>query len=198
MLMLIEVCNASDAVLDPVVKGFDNKTPKLVAACEHVVTAALSAFGPKVVSPKMFMKELPKLFGHTDKLVRDEVGRLVPCCIRCSQCTQAKALTVELYRWLGDALKPGLSELKPVQACSTDLSLVHTLIVPPVDGAWRRLGRPAQDEGNADTLRAGRTGQTSGGSSIWCCGSCCGWHVCIVVSSGGGGGRGPVRVFRAV
>ena len=86
-LMLIEASNGGDAVLDPVVKGFDSKTPKVVAACAHVVALALAAFGPKIASPKLYMKvrtcvaqrltdtsqELPKLFGHTDKLVRDEV-----------------------------------------------------------------------------------------------------------------------------
>ncbi len=54
---MIEVCNAGDAVLEPVVKGIvEGKTPKLIAACVHVVQVALHAFGPKVVSPKLVMK----------------------------------------------------------------------------------------------------------------------------------------------
>ena len=54
--MLIEASNTSDSVLEPVIKGFDNKVPKVAAACTHVVTSSLNAFGPKVVSPKLFAK----------------------------------------------------------------------------------------------------------------------------------------------
>lgn len=42
---------------------------------------------------------IPKIFGHTDKNVRAE----------------ANALTVELYRWIGQPLMPSISTLKPVQ-----------------------------------------------------------------------------------
>jgi hypothetical protein len=78
-LMLIEAANSSEAILEPVIKGItEGKTPKLIAACVHVITSALNAFGPKVVSPKAFMKELPKLFAHADKAVRDEVSTPLP------------------------------------------------------------------------------------------------------------------------
>jgi cytoskeleton-associated protein 5 len=45
------------------------------------------------------LKLLPKLFGHTDKNVRAE----------------AFSLTVETYRWVGQAMMTSLSDLKPVQ-----------------------------------------------------------------------------------
>lgn len=45
------------------------------------------------------LKVIPKLFGHADKNVRAE----------------ASALTVELYRWIGQPLMNSLSDLKPVQ-----------------------------------------------------------------------------------
>ncbi|KAF8709603.1 Microtubule associated protein, partial [Rhizoctonia solani] len=58
-----------------------------------------AAYGPKVVPPKMVLKNLPKIFGHTDKNVRAE----------------GTGLTQALYTYLGPALQPFLSELKPVQ-----------------------------------------------------------------------------------
>jgi cytoskeleton-associated protein 5 len=51
------------------------------------------------VSPKPILKELAKIFDHKDKNVRVE-GTL---------------LAVELYRWIGPAMKNSLSDLKPVQ-----------------------------------------------------------------------------------
>lgn len=51
------------------------------------------------MNPKPILKVIPKLFGHTDKNVRAE----------------ASALTVELYRWIGQPLMPSISTLKPVQ-----------------------------------------------------------------------------------
>jgi len=56
-------------------------------------------FGARTVNPKPALKLLPKLFAHSDKTVRAE----------------ATAFTLVLYSWLGDALKPSLTELKPLQ-----------------------------------------------------------------------------------
>lgn len=61
--------------------------------------SCISAYGPKVVPPKMILKNLPKIFGHSDKNVRAE----------------GTGLTQALYTYLGPALQPFLSELKPVQ-----------------------------------------------------------------------------------
>jgi len=58
-----------------------------------------SEFGSKVINVKPLVKEVPKLLDHRDKIVRDE----------------GKALIVEIYRWVGIAVKPQLSNLKPVQ-----------------------------------------------------------------------------------
>ena len=49
--------------------------------------------------PKDILKALPKIFGHTDKTVRAEGTNLVTA----------------LHTFLGPALLPFLSELKPVQ-----------------------------------------------------------------------------------
>lgn len=53
----------------------------------------------KKVNPKPILKLVPKLFGHADKNVRAEVS----------------ALTIELYRWIGQPMMASLSTLKPVQ-----------------------------------------------------------------------------------
>lgn len=56
-------------------------------------------FGPKVINLKLVLKQVPVLLEDRDKNVREE----------------GKKLVVELYRWIGQALKPQLSALKPIQ-----------------------------------------------------------------------------------
>lgn len=61
-------------------------------------------FGTRAVNPKAALKHLPKLFTHSDKTVRAE----------------ATSFAVVLYTWLGDAIRPSLSELKPLQLKELD------------------------------------------------------------------------------
>ena len=56
-------------------------------------------FGHKVIAPKPLVKQFSRLLEDRDKNVREE----------------GKKLLVEMYRWIGDALKPQLTSLKPVQ-----------------------------------------------------------------------------------
>ena len=57
-------------------------------------------FGSGVVNMKLLMKQLPGIFIHSDKNVRAE----------------AKSLSVEVFRWIGAAMKPSMDKsLKPVQ-----------------------------------------------------------------------------------
>ena len=79
--------------------GFSAKLPKLVAATTTAIKEIYRQFGARTVSPKPALKLLPKLFAHSDKNVRAE----------------AMAFTLVLYSWLGDAIKPSLAELKPLQ-----------------------------------------------------------------------------------
>lgn len=58
-------------------------------------------FGIKVINIKPIVKRLPVLLEDRDKSIRDET----------------KVMTVEIYRWIGVALNPQLSSLKPVQVC---------------------------------------------------------------------------------
>ncbi|KAG8223736.1 hypothetical protein J437_LFUL003642 [Ladona fulva] len=104
-LMYIEI-EKTEQVLEELVKGMDQKNPKVVAACVSAATLALSdisfskvEFGSKVVTVKPLVKKIPVLLEDRDKGVREE----------------GKALVIEIYRWIGDALKPQLSSLKPIQ-----------------------------------------------------------------------------------
>lgn len=56
-------------------------------------------FGIKIMDVKPVLKQLPKIFDHKDRMVRAE----------------GTALAVELYRWLGPAMKRSIEDLKPVQ-----------------------------------------------------------------------------------
>ena len=56
-------------------------------------------FGPKIIMIKPIVKMIQKLLEDRDKNVREE----------------AKLLVIEIYRWIGAALKPQLNNLKPVQ-----------------------------------------------------------------------------------
>lgn len=100
--------------------GLDAKQPKVVAGSVMVLKEAVRyvallpsrarldsetdahhrrCFGPKTVNVKPVLNTLPKIFAHADKTVRSE-GQL---------------LCLALHSYLGPALTPHLSELKPVQ-----------------------------------------------------------------------------------
>ncbi|XP_018115742.1 cytoskeleton-associated protein 5-A-like isoform X4 [Xenopus laevis] len=97
-LMYIEIEKA-EAVQEELLKGLDNKNPKIVVACVETLRKALSEFGSKIMTLKPIIKVLPKLFESREKAVRDEV----------------KLLAVEIYRWVRDALRPPLQNINPVQ-----------------------------------------------------------------------------------
>jgi hypothetical protein len=86
------------------IPGLSAKLPKLVAATTAALKEIYRQFGARTISPKPVLKQLPKLFGHSDKTVRAE----------------ATTFVVVLYTWLGDAIRPSLSELKPVQLKELD------------------------------------------------------------------------------
>ncbi|KAJ6636203.1 Protein mini spindles [Pseudolycoriella hygida] len=96
-LMFIEI-EKQDVALEELVKGMEQKNPKIVAASTAAVTLALNKFGNKVIMLKPLIKQIPVLLGDRDKNVRDE----------------GKLLIVEIFRWIGAALKPHLSSLPAV------------------------------------------------------------------------------------
>ncbi|XP_039988219.1 cytoskeleton-associated protein 5 isoform X2 [Xiphias gladius] len=97
-LMYIEIEKA-EVVQDELLKGLDNKNPKIVVACIETLRKTLSEFGSKIVTLKPVVKVLPKQFESREKAVRDE----------------AKLLAVEIYRWIRDALRPSLQNINSVQ-----------------------------------------------------------------------------------
>lgn len=99
-LLLCVEFDKADPVIEEILPALSHKVPKVIAAALAGLTAIYHNFGCKIVDPKAVLKALPKVFGHADKNVRAE----------------AQNLTVELYRWLREAIKPLFwNELKPVQ-----------------------------------------------------------------------------------
>lgn len=100
LLLLVEILGSADWVFEQIVPYFENRLPKLVAGCVAASTHIISIFGAVVASPKPLIPCLAKLFAHSDRNVRAETTKL----------------TVELYKWMGDALTQILfADLKPVQ-----------------------------------------------------------------------------------
>lgn len=81
ILMYVEI-EKHEAVIEELVKGMEQKNPKVVAACVAATTLALKEFGSKVISVKPLIKKLAPLMSDRDKAVRDE----------------GKQLAVEIYR----------------------------------------------------------------------------------------------------
>jgi hypothetical protein len=103
LLLYIEMDKA-DPIIEELLPMLSHKQPKIIAATLAALNQIYHAYGCKTVEPKPVLKMLPKMYGHADKNVRAE----------------ASNLTVELYRWLREAMKPLFwNDLKPVQ--QTDL-----------------------------------------------------------------------------
>jgi cytoskeleton-associated protein 5 len=96
ILMYIEA-EKQEIVQEELIKGLDNKQPKIVQACLEILRRAISEFSSKVVPIKPIIKFVPKLLEDRDKTVRDET----------------KLLAVEMYRWAGAAIMPQLQSIKP-------------------------------------------------------------------------------------
>lgn len=103
VLMYIEV-EKHDVVIEELTKGLENKSPKIVCACIQLLRDALNRFGPKVIKPGPLIKIVQAKIEDRDKNVRDET----------------KLLAIEIYRWLKDAFKPQLSNVKPVALAELD------------------------------------------------------------------------------
>ncbi|XP_053677299.1 protein mini spindles [Anopheles nili] len=102
-LMYVHI-ERQETVLEELLKGTEQKNPKIVAACVSAITLALREFGNKVINIKPIVKRLPALLSDRDKTVRDE----------------SKALTVEIYRWIGAAFKSQIASLPAVLLTELD------------------------------------------------------------------------------
>lgn len=104
ILLYVEMDKA-DPIIEELLPILSHKQPKIIAAALSAFTQIFHTYGVKTVEPKSTLKLLPKVFGHADKNVRAE----------------AQKLTVELYRWLKEAMKPMFwNDLKPVQQQDLD------------------------------------------------------------------------------
>lgn len=99
ILMAYIEAEKQEIVQEELMKGLTNKQPKIVSVCVTALREALRDFGTKIIGIKPILKQLQVLLEDRDKTVRDET----------------KLLAVEIYRWIGPALKPQLTNLKPVQ-----------------------------------------------------------------------------------
>lgn len=94
----------------------------------------LSDYGIRVVSPKVILPELEKLFNHSDSKVRAETTQLA----------------AELLRWLGaPAMEKTLAAVKPIQRKEVE-DLCATLPQPAAPQKLTRSAQAKQAEGGAD------------------------------------------------
>ncbi|XP_051239081.1 cytoskeleton-associated protein 5 isoform X2 [Dicentrarchus labrax] len=151
-LMYIEIEKA-EVVQDELLKGLDNKNPKIVVACIETLRKALSEFGSKIVTLKPVVKILPKQFESREKAVRDE----------------AKLLAVEIYKWIRDALRPPLQNINSVQLKELEEEWVKLPSSPPKQTRFLRSqqdlkakfeqqqaqgGEPSDGEDEVETVAA--------------------------------------------
>ncbi|PWY94461.1 ARM repeat-containing protein [Aspergillus sclerotioniger CBS 115572] len=127
LLLCVELDKA-DPVIEEIIPALSHKVPKVIAATLAGLKAIYHNFGCKIVDPKPVLKVLPKAFGHADKNVRAE----------------AQNLTVELYRWLKEAIKPLFwGDLKPVQ--QQDLEKLFESVSQEGPPKQERFTRAQQD-----------------------------------------------------
>ncbi|PZC81314.1 hypothetical protein B5X24_HaOG212926 [Helicoverpa armigera] len=96
-LMYIEI-EKHEIVEEELIKGMEQKNPKVVAACVSALHTSLKQFGNKVIAIKPMVKKIPILLSDRDKGVRDEM----------------KALVIEMHRWIGGAIEPHIASLQAV------------------------------------------------------------------------------------
>ncbi|KAI7600943.1 ARM repeat-containing protein, partial [Hortaea werneckii] len=146
LLLLIEL-DKPDPIIEEILPYLSHKMPKLITAALSALTNIYHAYGCKTVEPKPVIKLLPKVFAHADKNVRAE----------------AQNLTVELYRWLREAMKPLFwGELKEVQQKDLD-KLFEPVKAEPQPKQERLLrSQQAAAEAAAATGDNGEDGEEGG------------------------------------
>ncbi|EGD82847.1 hypothetical protein PTSG_03479 [Salpingoeca rosetta] len=137
-LLLIEVGEQPEAVIEALAGACSAKQPKVVATAASLLTSCLEAFGAKVINPKLFLKKTVGVLGHTNKMAREE----------------GKNLVTEMHRWLGDAIKPSLSDIKPVMMKELEDEWAKQEGVKPkptrrLRSAAKKAAAAAQQQGDA-------------------------------------------------
>ncbi|PVU87154.1 hypothetical protein BB559_006193 [Furculomyces boomerangus] len=98
LLLLYCEIDTPGPVLDKVITGFQLKQPKSVLANVQVAREIIESFGTKHINIKTTAKSIVIPLGNKDSNIRSE----------------GKKLAVELYRWVGPALKSFLTDLDGV------------------------------------------------------------------------------------
>ncbi|KAI8071463.1 armadillo-type protein [Gongronella butleri] len=152
ILLLYAEIDKPDPVVELTLVGLEAKQPKLVTQTVVVLKELVSQFGCKHVSPKPLIKVLPKMFSHSDKNVRAETFKL----------------TTEIYRYVGAALKPSLSDLKPVQLKDLEAAFDQLPDERPVPPRKLRSEQVAQATRGAQdvTMADANDGQGDGGEPM--------------------------------
>ena len=104
-LQFIEA-EAGEAVAEELIKGCAHKQPKISGACAEALRMAVEAFGlrPLGAQSKAVVKLTVTMFDSTVAPVRSE----------------AKPLAVELFKYMGAALRPSYDNLRPAQQKELD------------------------------------------------------------------------------
>jgi protein STU2 len=135
ILLYVEL-DKPDPIIEELLSILSHKLAKIIVAALTAITAIYHNFGCKTVEPKPTVKILAKVFGHADKNVRAE----------------ATNLTVELYRWIKEAMKPLFwNDLKPVQ--QQDLEKLFEAVKsepPPKQERLLRSQKAAEEMAEAD------------------------------------------------
>ncbi|VEL13881.1 unnamed protein product, partial [Protopolystoma xenopodis] len=130
---------AQDKSLDMVLTYLTN------AAC------APKLFGAKVIPIKNFIKSLLKLLDDRDPSIRNEV----------------KCLIIEIYRWIGSAIKPQLSILRPVVLNELEAEFTAISLSKPVPERYLKSQRPKDIPQAADVGCSGPfTNETSNANNM--------------------------------
>lgn len=140
LLLCVEL-EKPEPLIEDIVGTLSHKQPKIIAAALAALTAIYHNYGCKVVDTKPVLKVLPKVFGHADKNVRAE----------------AQNLTVELYRWLKEAMKPLFwGDLKPVQQQDLEKLFENVKQEPaPKQERFTRAQQEAMADGAGEEADAG-------------------------------------------
>ncbi|PRP82055.1 hypothetical protein PROFUN_03745 [Planoprotostelium fungivorum] len=114
-----------------VLKGATHKTPKICVASLQALKEIISQFGVKPLPLKQILSNLATFFDNADKSVRDEAGNL----------------TVEIYRWVGEAvLKAQMDKLRPAQVKELQDKFEALDKTKPVPARWLRSQQAKQYE----------------------------------------------------
>ncbi|XP_047135598.1 cytoskeleton-associated protein 5 isoform X1 [Hydra vulgaris] len=147
LLMFIEI-EKQDVVMEELVNGFSQKNPKVIAACISTSCQALREFGGKVIMMKGLVKLIPTLLSHSDQGVRAET----------------KELAIEIFKWIRDAIKPQLLNIKPVQLKELEDEWQKLEAVPPVPTRFTRSEQAKRAAAPPPTIAAGGKVDENGGA----------------------------------